>query len=235
MKVLATVAAVAALLTAGTANAAAVFTVDAWIGDPGCSGASLCSNATSSTIADNGDKPTGSPLATFTFTSSTGANGIDWSTSSGTNTVGEFIKNGAISNFSSGLSQADFLALQMSSTGPLAAYFQIVGTYSGTGKGSISSDDGSSVYAGANPGVLTLVDSHPNPQSVETFAFNLPSTGVSSPFTVDYVEANGAPSVLDFSVSAAPEPATWALMFLGVFGIGAVLRSARRSPALASA
>ncbi len=42
------------------------------------------------------------------------------------------------------------------------------------------------------------------------------------------------------AVSAAPEPATWSMMLAGIFGIGAVLRTSRRSrltcqPALCSA
>ena len=38
-------------------------------------------------------------------------------------------------------------------------------------------------------------------------------------YVLDYVEGNGAPSVLEFS-TAAPEPATWAMMLLGFAGLG---------------
>jgi hypothetical protein len=42
-------------------------------------------------------------------------------------------------------------------------------------------------------------------------------------FTSD-VYSNGS----TFNVGAVPEPSTWALMLMGVFGLGAVLRSSRR-------
>ena len=190
-------------------------------------------------MADAAHLPGGPASAIFTFTSTAGSDGINWNTSNTNNLVSEFIKNGTISNYSGALTQAAFLSSQMSSTGNLASYFEIVGTYSGTGvTGTISSDDGSSVYAGnqmTNPGGLVQEVSNPNPQVDTTFGFTLPNAGPGSPFTVDYVEANGAPSVLDFNVSAAPEPSTWALTLLGVFGIGAMMRRGRRSGSLARA
>jgi hypothetical protein len=47
--------------------------------------------------------------------------------------------------------------------------------------------------------------------------------GVGIAFTSD-IYSNGS----TFNVGAVPEPSTWALMLMGVFGLGAVLRSSRR-------
>ncbi len=47
------------------------------------------------------------------------------------------------------------------------------------------------------------------------------------PLTVTYADFDG-PGTLQISAGAAPEPATWAMMLLGVFGIGGALRMARR-------
>lgn len=67
-------------------------------------------------------------------------------------------------------------------------------------------------------------------------------TGGSAGFTSDsiLINASGAFSpengvtVLDvsFARSAAPEPSTWAMMALGFFGLGGLLRASRRSGAL---
>ena len=49
------------------------------------------------------------------------------------------------------------------------------------------------------------------------------NTGI---YSVKILAENGGPSII---VSAAPEPATWALMFAGLGGIGLLLRRSRKS------
>jgi hypothetical protein len=51
--------------------------------------------------------------------------------------------------------------------------------------------------------------------------------------TVDGYQWNNNPGFFNVSVSAAPEPAAWALMLFGVGGLGMALRTARRSAAAA--
>jgi hypothetical protein len=43
------------------------------------------------------------------------------------------------------------------------------------------------------------------------------------------------PVVSDVSVAAVPEPATWAMMLVGFFGVGFMIRGSRRKDALAVA
>ena len=85
-------------------------------------------------------------------------------------------------------------------------FFLITGTYSGP-IGTITHDDGATLAL--NGGIV--VDS-PNETAAITDNFTNPG-GAPVPFVLDYVSANGAPSVL--VVTAVPEPSTWALMILG--------------------
>jgi hypothetical protein len=215
----------AMLLCAGAANAAAVFDVTVWIGTP--------NGVTSTETADAADQPTGPASATFTFTSTAANGGISWDNPNGQsdpNLVSSFIQNGTISGWSSPdgqyATEADFLDASLSSDGnTLASYFNIVGSYSGAGvSGTISHDDGASVYDYNGNAVY----SSPGETTDIVGAFTLPDG--SHNYTVDYVEANGAPSVLEFAATpGVPEPATWATMLVGLFGLGAVLRSRRQS------
>ena len=147
------------------------------------------------------------------------------------NLFSEFLSSADISGYSGAVGETAFLNTSMSDLGDdYATYFHIVGSYSGTNvTGTIMHDDGASVfdYTGANastPGPCTAGETV---QVNEAFA--LPDG--SHTFSVDYVEGNGAPSVLELSVSSVPEPATWALMMVGFGGLGAVLRSRRKQAA----
>lgn len=62
---------------------------------------------------------------------------------------------------------------------------------------------------------------------------NDPLTTVSSIFFAQTNAAGETWSVSNIENTAIPEPATWAMMLLGLFGLGAVLRRARVRPALA--
>ena len=99
------------------------------------------------------------------------------------------------------------------------SYIQVVGT-TGGGEATITHDDGASVYQGLN----TLY-TWPTQTSAVTASFAIGAGA----FTIDYIEANGSPSDLVFSV--VPEPSTWAMMLLGFAGLGfAGYRRARLSP-----
>jgi hypothetical protein len=213
-----------AALAVPVASAATVYTVDVWTGAP--------NGVTSSTTADAAGKPTGPAAAQFTFTGpinwyvggpqNSGPSGNLFSTFFNT-----YTSTSDISNFSSPSgafsSETAFLGASMSDAGDsYASYFQIVGSYSdSTVTGTISHDDGASVYDYLGNAVY----SSPAETSDITGAFTLP--GGTHSFTVDYVEGNGAPSVLDLSISAVPEPATWAVMLVGFFGMGTMMRRAR--------
>ena len=218
MKIIASAALAAALFAAGGASASTVYTVDVWTGAP--------NGVTSSAIADAAHTPTGAASAEFTYTGD-----INWfapgpqNTDSSGNLVGAFIPSANISGFTSPsgayATLGDFLNASLSVAGDAyASFFKITGSYSGSSVGgTIKHDDGASVYDYLGNAVY----SHPGETSQITGNFTLP--GGDHPFTVDYVEGNGSPSVLNLAVTAVPEPATWAMMVLGFFGLGAMLRS----------
>ena len=66
-----------------------------------------------------------------------------------------------------------------------------------------------------NPYSFTFVA----PSSLTVIAFVAPGAGLSVDPVLDNV-----------SLTPVPEPATWAMMFLGLVGLGAMLRSAQRRP-----
>jgi len=218
----------ATLFTAGAANAAEIFTVDFWGGSLG---------GPVSTSADAADVPSRLPDASFTFTGP-----IDWfvggpqNTGPSGNLIGAFITpNGAIANYSGTgayASQAAFLGASLSDSGDsYSAFFQITGQYvsATTVSGNADHDDGASVYDYKGDAVL----SSPGETSEIPGGFTLPA-GFHT-FTVDYVEGNGAPSVLDITgVPGVPEPATWAVMLGGFGAIGASMRRTRRLKAAAA-
>ena len=215
MKIIASAALAAALFAAGGASASTVYTVDVWTGAP--------NGVTSSAIADAAHTPTGAASAEFTYTGD-----INWfapgpqNTDSSGNLVGAFIPSANISGFTSPsgayATLGDFLNASLSVAGDAyASFFKITGSYSGSSVGgTIKHDDGASVYDYLGNAVY----SSPAETSEITGNFVLPDGDHT--FTVDYVEGNGSPSVLTLAV---PEPATWAMMLLGFFGLGAMLRS----------
>lgn len=217
MKILAPVALAATLFASGAASAATLYTVQVWTGAPGTH---------SSTIADAADTPAGPADAVFGYDA-----GINWITLAPQNTTpagnlaGSFIPSAPISGFSSPsgayASVADFLNSSLSVAGDrYVSYFKITSNYTAAGPvtGSITHDDGASIYDYLGNAVY----SSPNETAQTTGSFVLPAG--THGFTVDYVEANGSPSVLSLAV---PEPSTWVMMLLGFFGLGALLRSSR--------
>lgn len=228
-------AAIASLTAVSSAQAS--FLVSVWGGYNNSTGAPNTSPGT----GDNGAQdpaPGFAPTASFTY------NGpIDWVNLEGDNTsvlgnlYGSFFSAADISGFSSPDSSysglAAFLGSSMSiveGTLPvdIYTYIQVTGS-TGAGMATISHDDGASVYTGA-PGSGTGIYLEPNQTAVDTASFAMPA----GPFYIDYEETNGAPSILTFNV--VPEPVTWAMMIVGVTGVGGAMRLRRsRNTALAVA
>jgi PEP-CTERM motif-containing protein len=158
--------------------------------------------------------PTSSALATFTY------NGpINWQDNSGNNgsdytqnLFSEFFTSADITSFSSAITQTQFLNTSMSAVGNTWwSFIQITGT-TWAGLATITHDDGASVYSGS------LTDySSPSQVAATTANFAIGN----GPFTIDYIEANGSPSDLVFSV---PEPTSMALLGAGLIGMGAASR-----------
>jgi hypothetical protein len=222
MKIAGIAAVVAGALLSSAAHAA-TFDVTVWTG--------ANDGVQSKTFANN-IVPTGLASAHFTWLGD-----IDWfvdgpqNNNSSGNLVSDFLGGSAnISGFSSPrgtyANLADFLDDSLSVNGDAyATFFKITGV--GKGHGTITHDDGASVYDYNGAAVYAS----PSETSAITGQFDLP-TGA-HPFTVYYVEGNGSPSVLNLSVAGVPEPATWATMMLGVAGLGAVLRRRREQSVFA--
>ena len=197
---------------------AGVYTINVWSGAP---------DGVNSSLNAALPAPTGSQVASFTYTGDINFN-IN-STNNALNTMSNFFGSagGSITNYTSqnSTSFANFGNLTMSSGGSsLATYIQVLGSYTGaTGTiGSISHDDGASLYDLTN-GITDYYSPAETNEITQTFAL----TGVGQTrFDLVYVEANGDPSNLVFAV---PEPASIALLGIGLLGLGIAGRR-RSSP-----
>ena len=103
-----------------------------------------------------------------------------------------------------------------------ASLLELTFSISNTWGGSITHDDGMSIYNSAG----TCVVCRPNPTIAETTTFSNLAAGT---YHLYYVEANGAPSQLTFnSITEAPEPGALALFGAGLLGCALFIGRRRR-------
>jgi hypothetical protein len=199
------IAAVLPLLGAGVAQASAT-AGSLWINDPTSTDASIV--------------PAGTPDATF----STGL--INYDSNVGGYTVGGFLNHPAFSNESAAFLAAGGDAAPLNNT-----FVQITGTLgllSGNNSFVLGHDDG--VFMTIT-GIGTALN-QPGPTGFTNTPFNVFNPGAAGnfPFILNYTECCGPPAELLLTVNnvnpgGVPEPATWAMMMVGVAGLGMVLRA----------
>jgi hypothetical protein len=189
-------------------------------------------NSTDSREQANSSNPliaSGNEVWAGTFTGT-----INWNVgSSGTNTIAAFLtSNGILASQFSGTGIYTPVSVstlsEIISTAPFAttSVFVITGTAGTNQSGSIVHDDGVTLTDGGG----TVVNSAP-PTSQDTNTF----TGLTGAFTLDYVEANGLPAVLEFTTTptTTPLPSTWIMLLSALTGLG-FLAYRRKDKAVAS-
>jgi PEP-CTERM motif-containing protein len=148
--------------------------------------------------------------------------------SGGTNTIAAFFASdgGTLTGFSSLALNSVLSTTNFGTTTVMV----ITGNTNGfTLGGTIDHDDGASLYDG--PAFANLVAGSPSPTTDIPTGFS----GLSGPFELIYVEANGLPAVLDFavtsSVSNTPLPATLPLLAGGLGVVGFLSRRKKQKAA----
>jgi hypothetical protein len=186
--------------------------------------------------------PATTASATFVYTSSSPViNWVNNDPNNGTdptqNLFSQFFNFGDVSAFTSpdgAYTLTSFENASISSMGnSWFSYVRVDGTVLTPATGSISHDDGASVYSASCPDGVCY-----NSPSQTTDIMGSFSIGA-GPAHIDYIEANGSPSDLVVtgitfrSTSTVPESSTWAMMLLGFAGLGFAGYRASRRPAAA--
>lgn len=148
----------------------------------------------------------------------------------GQNNILNFLESGGgtLKSFTSG-NKTDLNTTMSSKTFNLTTVMDIHGQPRSTGyKGTVRSDDGSSIYTN---NLTKKIAGNPRPHTAQSYAFTLPK---STAFDVLYVEANGLPAQLRVDPSPIPEPGSLGLLGIGLLGIGLFVRrrATRNAPAL---
>jgi hypothetical protein len=194
------------LLAAASSTYAGVTSGSVWIGD---------------FSSDASVIPAGPATATFTTSA------INYDSDVGGYTIGGFVNDPTGVHFSNAAVAGDDLN---------DTHFQFVGTLgllSGNNVFDVIHDDGLIL----NIAGFGLVVNQPGPTSAVDTPFNVFNPGAAGNFAfqLDYNETFGPPAVLIMRVNdvvvtgGVPEPASWALMLTGFFGMGAAMRSVRRA------
>ncbi len=148
------------------------------------------------------------PVGTLSYTGA-----LNFDAGSAT-TIGGFLATGGGVITGSFPGAADTLSTAPFGTTTL---FSITGSNTEALTGSVTHDDGASLYSGS--GNAVVFDSS-SPTSVTSTGYTLPGGS----FDLVYVEANGAPAVLDFNVTSVPEPMSIAILGVGLIGLGVMSR-----------
>lgn len=195
-------------------------------------------SASDATLANVGNLPQNTFTAQFVYTGP-----VQFSVpgpQSNPNLVSTFFGTyeSGISNYASptGVSETAFLGSSLSTpyqnadgtlnSNAIVTFMEITGTYSAQAGTvlTISHDDGASLYIGADN---TPIIASGNPTNDIPSSATL-AAATNNPFTLIYVEANGAPSVLQISETVpVPEPGSFAVLGTGLLGL-VLIRTRRR-------
>ena len=208
-------------VSAATPALATTFDVTVWQG----TGAGSGSDPTQQALPSN-PLSGGTAVASFEYTGT-----VDWTAANqATNTLSQFVATGggSITNCSgadcNGANALKSGVLLSNGGYGLTTLMELTFTTSGPISGTITHDDGTSLYDVTN--TLAYV-SDAQPTVAVATSYSLASAGT---YHLWYDEANGAPSDLNLQVNSVPEPGTLGLLGFSAMGLfGLRRRAARRA------